>query len=102
MGTEVFTGVKWRLPGTDHPFTYAIDRTLPGIVIITSVTSVSEGFRSIGNKYVKLYDVFIINIPSILHSLILGLMGDFSIRGTASISFSVRLSELHWRSTQTV
>jgi hypothetical protein len=29
-------------------------------------------------------------------------MGDFSIRGTASISFSVRLSELHWRSTQTV
>jgi len=27
-----------------------IDRTLPGTVIITSVTSVSEGFRPIGDK----------------------------------------------------
>jgi hypothetical protein len=67
MGTEVFPGVKWRRPGADHLFTFAIDRTLLGTAIITSVTIVSEGFRPIGNKYVKLYDVFIINIPSILH-----------------------------------
>jgi hypothetical protein len=94
--------VKWRRPGADHPFTFAVDRTLPGTVFITSVTSVSEVFRPMVNKYTKLYAVFIINTPSILHSLKLGLMGDFRKGGRASISVSVRLHELHWRNTQTI
>jgi hypothetical protein len=101
-GTGVFPGVKWRRPGADHPFTFAIDRTLPGTIIIISVTSVSEVFRPMGNKYAKLYAVFIINIPAILHSLKLGLMDDFRTGSRASISVSVSLHELHWRNTQTI
>jgi hypothetical protein len=76
MATEVLPGVKWWRPGADHSFTCVADRTLPGTVIITSITSISEGFRPIGNKYVKLYDVFLINIPSILHLLIVDVMGN--------------------------
>jgi len=102
VGTEVFPGVNWRLPGADHLLTCAMDRTLPGTVIITSVTGVSEGFRLIGDKYLKLYDVFVININSILHLLILGLMGIFRIRSTVSTTFPVRVRELHWRNMQTV